>query len=129
MIKAYKKYRSATGVEYNFYVSVAGKSRFVSLDSPGATLIVRDMLLAKAIEESNTFKTGKIYIESTVGDIPQEDMPETVETKEYPDVKTVGDAQDVLIRDFGVAEADIPLKKDVFAKADELGVSFPNYRR
>lgn len=128
MTKAYKKYRSATGVEYNFYVSVAGKSRFVSLDSPGATLIVRDMLLAKAIEESNTFKNGKIYLDSTVGDIPQEDMPETVETKEYPDVKTVGDAQGVLMEEYAVAEEDIPLKKDVLAKAKELGVKFPNYR-
>lgn len=128
MTKAYKKYRSATGVEYNFYVSVAGKSRFVSLDSPGATLIVRDMLLAKAIEESNTFKNGKIYLDSTVGDIPQEDMPETVETKEYPDVKTVGDAQGVLMEEYAVAEQDIPLKKDVLAKAKELGVKFPNYR-
>lgn len=129
MIKAYKKYKSATGVEYNFYVSVAGKSRFVSLDSPGATLIVRDMELAKAIEKSDTYRSGKIYLESTVGDIPEEDMTDVGEPASYPDVKNIGDAQDVLIRDFGVAEADIPLKKDVFAKADELGVSFPNYRR
>ena len=128
MIKAYKKYRSATGVEYNFYVSVAGKSRFVSLDSPGATLIVRDMLLAKAIEESNTFKTGKIYIEGTVGDIPEEDMTDTAEPKEYPEVKVLGDAMDVLMNEYGVAEEDIPLKKDVLAKAKELGVKFPNYR-
>ena len=128
MIKAYKKYRSATGVEYNFYVSVAGKNRFVSLDSPGATLIVRDMNLAKAIEESNTFKSGKVYLESTVGDIPQEDITEPMDTKEYPDVKTVGDAQQVLMSDYSVAEEDIPLKKDVLAKAKELGVKFPNYR-
>ena len=41
----------------------------------------------------------------------------------------MGDAVAVLMNDYGVAEADIPLKKDVFAKAEELGVSFPKYRK
>ena len=128
MIKAYKKYKSATGVEYNFYVSVAGKSRFVSLDSPGATLIVRDMELAKAIEKSDTYRSGKIVLDSVVGDI-EEAGETTPELKEYPDVTNMGDAVAVLMNDYGVAEADIPLKKDVFAKAEELGVSFPKYRK
>ena len=128
MIKAYKKYKSATGVEYNFYVSVAGKSRFVSLDSPGATLIVRDMELAKAIEKSDTYRSGKIVLDSVVGDI-EEAGEATPQVKEYPDVTNMGDAVAVLMNDYGVAEADIPLKKDVFAKAEELGVSFPKYRK
>ena len=128
MSETYKIYKSATGVEYNFYVSIAGKERFISLSNPGNTLIVRDMELAKAIEKSNPFKRGVIYLESTVGDIPEEDMTDTAEPKEYPEVKVLGDAVDVLMNEYGVAEEDIPLKKDVLAKAKELGVKFPNYR-
>lgn len=129
MKEAYKIYRSTTGVEYNFYAKVDGKERFISMNHPGASLRVRDMELAKAIEASNAFKSGKIYLEHSVGDIPEEDDTAVdTEFKEYPDVKTVGDAQQVLMEDFGVAEEDIPLKKDVLAKAKELGVKFTNYR-
>lgn len=124
---AYKKYKSASGVEYNFYVKVAGKEQFISMNQPGASLLVRDMKLAKAIEQSNAFKSGKIVLDSVVGNI--EEAGETPKLKKYPDVTNMGDAVAVLMNDYGVAEADIPLKKDVFAKAEELGVSFPKYRK
>lgn len=127
MGESYKIYKSTTGVEYNFYVEVDGKERFISTNQPGASLLVHDLKLAKAIENSNAFKSGKIYLEQTVGEIEDETPTET-ETQEYPDVKTVGDAQQVLMSEYGVLEEDIPLKKDVLAKAKELGVKFPNYR-
>ena len=129
MGESYKIYKSTTGVEYNFYVEVDGKERFISTNQPGASLMVHDEKLAKAIEGSNAFKNGKIYLEHTVGDIPQDDNPPVdTEMREHPDVKTVGDAQQVLIEEYGVAEEDIPFKKDVLVKAKELGVKFPNYR-
>lgn len=129
MTGTYKIYKSTTDVEYNFYVKVDGKEHFVSTNQPGSTLLVRDMKLAKAIEESNAFKNGKIYLEHSVGDAPEEiDIPVEKDFKEYPDVKSVGDAQQVLIEHYGVAEEDIPFKKDVLAKAKQLGVKFPNYR-
>lgn len=133
-IKPYKKYKSTTGVEYNFYVRVDGKERFVSLGNPGATLITHDMELAKAIENSNPFKKGKISLERTFGEIEKEkdnesdNGDEDTETKSYPEVKNMGDAVDVLMNEYGVDEADIPLKKDVLAKAKELGITFPKYR-
>lgn len=129
MGESYKIYKSTTGVEYNFYVEVDGKERFISTNQPGASLMVHDKKLAKAIEESNAFKNGKIYLEHSVGDAPEEiDIPVEKDIKEYPDVKSVGDAQQVLVEEYGVAEEDIPFKKDVLAKAKELGVKFPNYR-
>ena len=127
MGETYKIYRSTTGVEYNFYAKVDGKEQFISMNQPGASLLVRDMKLAKAIEQSNAFESGKIVLDSVVGDI--EEAGETPKLKEYPDVTNMGDAVAVLMNDYGVAEADIPLKKDVFAKAEELGVSFPKYRK
>ena len=68
---AYKKYKSASGVEYNFYVKVDGKEQFISMNQPGASLLVRDMKLAKAIEQSNAFKSGKIVLDSVVGNIEE----------------------------------------------------------
>lgn len=127
-VDTYKKYKSSTGVEYNFYAEVDGEEQFISMSNPGASLIVRDMKLAKAIENSNAFKSGKIYLEHTVGEIEDEDAEENTETKSYPDVKNMGDAVDVLMNEYGVSEADLALKKDVLAKAKELGVSFPKYR-
>lgn len=128
MGETYKIYRSTTGVEYNFYAKVDGKERFISMNQPGASLMVRDMELAKGIENSHAFKSGKIALESIVGDVAGAgEVPVTL--KEYPDVTNMGDAVAVLMNDYGVAEADIPLKKDVFAKAEELGVSFPKYRK
>lgn len=128
MGETYKIYRSTTGVEYNFYAKVDGKEQFISMNQPGASLLVRDMKLAKAIEQSNAFESGKIVLDSVVGDI-EEAGEATPQVKEYPDVTNMGDAVAVLMNDYGVAEADIPLKKDVFAKAEELGVSFPKYRK
>lgn len=128
MGETYKIYRSTTGVEYNFYAKVDGKERFTSMNQPGASLMVRDMELAKGIENSHAFKSGKIALESIVGDVGGAgEVPVTL--KEYPDVTNMGDAVAVLMNEYGVAEADIPLKKDVFAKAEELGVSFPKYRK
>ena len=128
MGETYKIYRSTTGVEYNFYAKVDGKEQFISMNQPGASLMVRDMELAKGIENSHAFKSGKIALESIVGDVAEAgEVPVTL--KEYPDVTNMGDAVAVLMNDYGVAEADIPLKKDVFAKAEELGVSFPKYRK
>ena len=128
MGETYKIYRSTTGVEYNFYAKVDGKEQFISMNQPGASLMVRDMELAKAIEQSNAFESGKIVLDSVVGDI-EEAGEATPQVKEYPDVTNMGDAVAVLMNDYGVAEADIPLKKDVVAKAEELGVSFPKYRK
>lgn len=128
MAGIYKIYKSTTGVEYNFYVKVDGKEHFVSFDNPGATLTVRDMKLAKAIEDHKAFKAGKIHLASMEGVMEEtEEVAETEKTR-YPDVKNMGDAVEVLMSEYGIEETELALKKDVLAKAKELGVVFPNYR-
>lgn len=127
-MKAYKKYRSATGVEYNFYVRVGGKDKFISMNAPGSTLIVDDPELAKAIEESEHFKSKKIVLAGVVGDIKETSTDIDPEQKEYPEVKNMGDAIEVLTTMYNVPEAEIAKKAQVLAKAGDLGVIFPNYK-
>ena len=107
MSKSYKKYKSPIGVEQNFYVLVGGEERFVSLGNPGATLIVKDMELAKAIEASEPFKTKKIILDSIVGEIEDDEGADPEEPKQYPGVTNLGDAADILRKEYGVAEKDV----------------------
>jgi len=124
----YKKYKSTTGVEYNFYVLVGGKEQFVSLDRPGATIIVRDMKLAKAIEANDYFKSQKIILDSVVGEVEDDRVNEPQETKNYQGITNLGDATDILRKEYGVAEKDVALKAQALSKAKELGISFPDWK-
>lgn len=128
MVKSYKKYKSTTGVEYNFYVLVNGKERFVSLNAPGSTLIVDDPELAKSIEESDHFKSKKIVLAGVVGDVQETSSDVEQEYTEYPDVKNMGDAVEVLTVEYKVPESDVARKSQVLEKAEELGIRFPNYK-
>lgn len=127
-MKPYKKYKSITGVEYNFYVQVNGKDVFVSMNAPGSTLIVDDPELAKAIEQSPHFKDNKIVLASVVGDVKEVSKEINQELKEYPDVKNMGDAVEVLAVLYNVPESEITRKAQVLEKAEELGIIFPNYK-
>lgn len=125
---SYKKYKSATGVEYNFYVSVDGSEYLVSFNGPGAILIVSDPKMAKAIEASVHYKSKKVVLAGVVGeqDAGEEEKPYAGDA--FPDVKNMGDAVEVLTTKYGVEESEIARKAQVLAKAEELGVKFPNYR-
>lgn len=129
-MRAYKKYKSASGVEYNFYVRVDGKEQFVSLNGPGTMIIVTSPKLAIAIENSGHFKSGKIILASVVGNmnIPSPEVKPKVSDNSYPEVKNMGDAVEVLVSKHGVKESDVARKAQVLAKAEELGVIFPNYK-
>lgn len=129
-MRAYKKYKSASGVEYNFYVRVDGKEQFVSLNGPGTMIIVTSPKLAMAIENSGHFKSGKIVLASVVGNmnIPSPEVKPKVSDNSYPEVKNMGDAVEVLVSKHGVKESDVARKAQVLAKAEELGVIFPNYK-
>lgn len=129
-MRAYKKYKSASGVEYNFYVRVDGKEQFVSLNGPGTMIIVTSPKLAIAIENSGHFKSGKIVLASVVGNmnIPSPEVKPKVSDNSYPEVKNMGDAVEVLVSKHGVKESDVARKAQVLAKAEELGVIFPNYK-
>lgn len=125
---SYKKYKSATGVEYNFYVSVDGSEYLVSLNGPGAILIVSDPKMAKAIEASVHYKSRKIILASVVGEQASQDDETPTIGDAFPDVKNMGDAVEVLTTKYGVEESEIARKAQVLAKAEELGVIFPNYK-
>ena len=125
---SYKKYKSATGVEYNFYVSVDGSEYLVSFNGPGAILIVSDPKMAKAIEASVHYKSKKVVLAGVVGkqEAGEEEKPYAGDA--FPDVKNMGDAVEVLTTKYGVEESEIARKAQVLAKAEELGVKFPNYK-
>lgn len=125
---SYRIYKSTTGVEYNFYVGVDGKEEFVSFSGPGAVVFVEDPKLAEAIEESDLFKKRKIVLVSVVGDSIDENKAAERIGDEFPEVKNMIDAIEVLTTKYGVNESDIGRKAQVLAKAEELGVRFPNYK-
>jgi hypothetical protein len=125
---SYRIYKSTTGVEYNFYVGVDGKEEFVSFSGPGAVVFVEDPKLAEAIEESDLFKKRKIVLVSVVGDSIDENKAAERIGDEFPEVKNMIDAIEVLTTKYGVNESDIGRKAQVLAKAEELGVIFPNYK-
>lgn len=146
---AKKIYKSTTGVEYMFHVPVDGKEVTVWTRESGTTFSTSDKKLQEAIEQHEYFKK-KLLVISRVVDVPNEviEDPKAPETpgdiksdkvskkadtdkklNEYPKVKNMGDAVDVLRGEpYFIPETDLLLKKQVLEKAKELGVKFPNYR-
>ena len=154
-----KIYKSATGVEYMFHVPVDGKEVAVWTRESGNTFSTSDKKLQEAIENHKYFKRRQIVIKSIVSDpdevveetkapgdpadiqsdkdpkivdpIPEDPKVGEPDSKlnEYPEVKYMGDAVDVLRGEpYFIPETDLLLKKQVLEKAKELGVKFPNYR-
>ncbi len=156
---AKKIYKSTTGVEYMFHVPVGKKEATVWTRESGNTFTTTDKDVQQAIENHNYFKGGLIILVGTVEDevsttetkvtedtkVKSEttETVDTTETKEvtrkevkttqaqneYPDVKYMNDAVEVLKSPpFNIPESELVLKKQVLAKSKELGIKFPNYR-
>jgi hypothetical protein len=156
---AKKIYKSTTGVEYMFHVPVDGKEIAVWTRESGTTFSTSDKKLQEAIEQHEYFKKKLLVISRVVdvpnevvedpkapetpGDIKSDKVSKNVDPvipevpkadtdkklNEYPKVKNMGDAVDVLRGEpYFIPETDLLLKKQVLEKAKELGIKFPNYR-
>lgn len=150
MTNRYKRYKSTSDVEYNFYVRVDNEEIPVSFRGASRTVTVTDPKIAAAIELSEYYTSGKVKLVHTQGDwgplkvdanmaasLPDPETDESPTKQEestsnnvsrYPDIRNLGDAQQLLINEYNVDETEIIRKVDVLAKAKELGIRFPNYR-
>lgn len=78
---------------------------------------------AKGKEIANTTEAAKTE------DADEQTNQTNQAQNEYPEVKYLSDAIEVLRSEpYSVPESELLLKKQVVAKAKELGVKFPNYR-
>lgn len=134
-----KIYKSTTGVEYMFHVPVGDKEVAVWTRESGNTFSTSDKELQTAIENHELFTKGAITIIGIKAIVENEkdDKDNKADTNadvvtvlnEYPEVKNMGEAVDVLRGEpYNVPESELLLKKQVLAKAKELGIKFPNYR-
>lgn len=90
----------------------------------------------KAIEESGLFRNGEITIGNVeyVGNALDKVVPNTLSEKEsvnvvtFPDVTNVQQARSVLMAEpYRLSLSDLQNKAVVKSKAEECGISFPNW--
>jgi len=107
-----------------------------SLSSNGvtpATFVTTNAVVQSAIENSDKYKNGIIKLVRSVS-LSVEDDGDTVtkssgSLKVYQDVKNSNQAKEILMSTpYDVSLADLGSKSAVQKKAEELGVSFPNWK-
>lgn len=97
-----------------------------------------------AVENCDRFKNGKIFIMAEYDEAPAPAEPQDTtvqkvkpakngkktvkEQRVMENVQTYGDAMTVLMTESGVSLGDLKNVEDCIAKAEELGISFPNLK-
>ena len=119
-------------------IEVEGENKRISFTGGtshnGGRFTTSDEELQKVLENHPEFLSGEFFVAFEHG---KEDRKENTnvedavsdekkEDKLYPEANTVQKAAQVLVKEYGVNIADVRVKKDVLAKATELGISFPN---
>lgn len=97
-----------------------------------ARFVTDNPLLQKAIESSDAYrcgqiKTGKVDVieDVEVKSIPEDDKSESTA---FPDVKNLQQARSLLMAEpFSCQLSDLQTKVAVKAKAEEKGITFPNW--
>lgn len=108
-----------------------------SINSAGMTpanYTTENPLYQKAIEDSEQFRNGEIVIGATEKIIEKEIASETTLTDEksnkevFVNVTNVQQARNLLMAEpYNISLSELQNKQAVRNKADELGVSFPNW--
>lgn len=127
---------------FTTFLLVNGKTRCVrflsvSDNSSCSEYITNNAAEQSALEASSNF--GVRYklvrtIDDTAAQIsatPNGDDVEPAQTpaKEYPNVKNIQEAVEVLHEEYGVAEESINKKIDVLREAAKLNIAFPNLKK
>lgn len=127
---------------FTTFLLVNGKTRCVrflsvSDNSSCSEYITNNAAEQSALEASSNF--GVRYklvrtIDDTVAPAsatPNGDDAEPAQTpaKEYPNVKNIQEAVEVLHEEYGVAEESINKKIDVLREAAKLNIAFPNLKK
>lgn len=94
-----------------------------------ATFKTSDPIVQLAIENSHFFKKDKIklVLEEKSEDEVSSDEPIDNDGNVYPDVKTLVSAKEILRSKYNVDLSELQNKDSVLAKAESLGVKFPNW--
>lgn len=86
----------------------------------------------RAIEAHPWFCKGIIKLFRTTGGEVEEpkndDCTKTEPTRSMPRVKSVNSAVNILVTQFGCEMEEVDTREKMLAKAEELGVSFPNLK-
>lgn len=131
-IKGYKLYVLSVGIGDNRH-----SCRFETtgrLGANGAIYISRSIAEQDAIEATKLYKRGIIFIYDTDGGEKKDaetDDTATVDDREVKvisRVKTLQSAINILVNQYGVPMDEIQEYEQVMAKAEEIGVSFPNVK-
>lgn len=94
-----------------------------------ATFKTSDALVQLAVENSGFFKKEKIKLiteEKTEDETSKEKLIDN-DGNVYPDVKTLVSAKEILRSKYNVDLSELQNKDSVLAKAESLGVKFPNW--
>ena len=99
-----------------------------------ANYVTDNPLYQKAIEDSEQFRTGEIVIGATEKIVEEECVADVSKSEEnggkevFVNVTNVQQARTVLMSEpYKVSLSELQNKQAVRGKADELGVSFPNW--
>ena len=127
---------------FTTFLLVNGKTRCVrflsvSDNSSCSEYITNNAAEQSALEASNKFGV-RYKLVRTIDDTvvpasatPNGDDVEPAQTpaKEYPNVKNIQEAVEVLHEEYGVAEESINKKIDVLREAAKLNIAFPNLKK
>lgn len=132
-----KKYLCKNHTRYTQLLKFSdGTKKYITYEDTrngkGCVYVTRVKKVQSAIEASDYFATGRIIIAATYQeDVESETTTEGSTTKTvttYNKIKNFASAQNILINKYGVAPEEITTVEELLAKAEELGVSFPNLK-
>ena len=119
---------------FAYYVKVGDSYVWVEFTSryclDGCVYTTGDPEVQQAIEWSQEFRGGTVKVHRVVSQQDEPDVEAMLrgEVKEYEKVKTVQQAANVLVEEYGQAECDCRNKAAVLAIAKKVGVGFPNLK-
>jgi hypothetical protein len=107
---------------------VVFESRWNGLE--GCIYTTSDPEMQNAIETCDDYKRGRIKVKTVIRPQSEPDVKAMLrgDVKEYEKVKTVQQAANILIEEYGQSECDCQNKAAVLATARKVGVGFPNLK-
>lgn len=117
------------------HVKLNGRNTMIVFESRwnglnGCIYTTSNPMMQEAIESCEAYKRGEIKVKAVVRPESEPDVKAMLrgDVKEYEKVKTVQQAANILIEEYGQSECDCQNRAAVLAVARKVGVGFPNLK-
>jgi len=124
-----KIYKSSSGQVIAGYIKVDGKNTFLALNNFDKTFRTNDTKLQEAIENSDFFTGGKIFI-SFSDDVKNSTIAKNIEKeiKEFPGITDINDVVSILRKDpYRISYKKLKSPEEIKEQIKVNNLSFPDF--